>query len=267
MKNLLTSGVVIGIVLSLWPARGDADLGERPLALYVATEGNDAWSGRLAARNAEGSDGPFASLERARDEVRRLKVNGGLPAGGVLVEIAEDTYSLEKPLELTAEDSGTAEAPIVYWARPGEQVRLVGGKVLSQWAPVTAPDVLARMDETARGQVMQTDLHAQGVTDLGEMASAPRWASSSPGLEVFFNDEPMTLARWPNEGFAQIAEVHGETEKDIRGTKGCVEGVFDRLRDDSPAWALGFKPIPVEKIGLYEDAYRASWPVEHSVRP
>jgi len=40
-----------------------------------------------------------------------------------------------------------------------------------------------------------------------------------------------------------------------------------RLRDDSPAWALGFKPIPVEKIGLYEDASRASWPVKHSVRP
>ena len=29
-----------------------------------------------------------------------------------------------------------------------------------------------------------------------------------------------------------------------------------RLRADSPAFALGFREIPVEKIGLYDDAYR-----------
>jgi hypothetical protein len=28
-----------------------------------------------------------------------------------------------------------------------------------------------------------------------------------------------------------------------------------RLREDSPAWALGFKRIPVERIGLYQDEY------------
>ena len=39
-----------------------------------------------------------------------------------------------------------------------------------------------------------------------------------------------------------------------------------RLRDDSPAFELGFHPIPVDRIGLYESAERASWPVEHVVR-
>lgn len=34
-----------------------------------------------------------------------------------------------------------------------------------------------------------------------------------------------------------------------------------RLQPDSPALRLGFKPIPVEKIGLYQDELRASWPV------
>lgn len=33
-----------------------------------------------------------------------------------------------------------------------------------------------------------------------------------------------------------------------------------RLKDDSPAFALGFEPIPMEKIGLYESPDRASWP-------
>ncbi|MCX8037052.1 MAG: hypothetical protein N3D11_08425, partial [Candidatus Sumerlaeia bacterium] len=34
-----------------------------------------------------------------------------------------------------------------------------------------------------------------------------------------------------------------------------------RLRADSPAFALGFQPIPVEKIGPYKDALRATWPI------
>ena len=34
-----------------------------------------------------------------------------------------------------------------------------------------------------------------------------------------------------------------------------------RLRKDSPAFKLGFQPIPVEKIGCYRDALRASWPL------
>lgn len=35
-------------------------------ALYVLTEGDDAWSGLMATPNRQGSDGLFATLERAR---------------------------------------------------------------------------------------------------------------------------------------------------------------------------------------------------------
>jgi len=34
-----------------------------------------------------------------------------------------------------------------------------------------------------------------------------------------------------------------------------------QLRPDSPAFELGFKPIPFEKIGPYADPLRASWPI------
>ena len=39
-----------------------------------------------------------------------------------------------------------------------------------------------------------------------------------------------------------------------------------QLRDDSPAYQLGFRRIPIERIGLYQDPRRASWPVTHDVR-
>jgi len=38
-----------------------------------------------------------------------------------------------------------------------------------------------------------------------------------------------------------------------------ASGNFD-LRDDSPAFELGFQRIPVERIGVYRDDLRASWP-------
>jgi len=45
-----------------------------------------------------------------------------------------------------------------------------------------------------------------------------------------------------------------------------AEGLNFHLRDDSPAYALGFKRIPIEEIGLYQDELRASYPVQHTVR-
>ena len=35
-----------------------------------------------------------------------------------------------------------------------------------------------------------------------------------------------------------------------------------RVREDSPAWDLGFVPLPLDEIGLYESPDRASWPVD-----
>ena len=40
-----------------------------------------------------------------------------------------------------------------------------------------------------------------------------------------------------------------------------------QLEDDSPAYALGFEPIPMEKIGLVDDNHRATWPVDRHLQP
>jgi hypothetical protein len=51
------------------------------LQLYVSTAGNDKWDGRSASHAGGGADGPFATLNRARDETRKIKrTSGALPA-------------------------------------------------------------------------------------------------------------------------------------------------------------------------------------------
>ncbi|MCL5097411.1 MAG: right-handed parallel beta-helix repeat-containing protein [Candidatus Omnitrophica bacterium] len=63
------------------------------------------------------------------------------------------------------------------------------------------------------------------------------------------------FAWWREQGF----EAHS-----MIGDPVFVDAAHDdyRLSPDSPALKLGFKPIPVEQIGLQADADRATWPVD-----
>ncbi|HUT88526.1 MAG TPA: hypothetical protein VMY37_03465 [Thermoguttaceae bacterium] len=79
--------------------------------LYVSTAGNDAWSGRPAQPNATLTDGPFATLTKARDALRELRKQGPL-RGPATLRIRGGTYGLTEPLVLEPEDSGTPQAPV-----------------------------------------------------------------------------------------------------------------------------------------------------------
>ncbi len=203
--------------------------------LYVAENGNDSGSGTRAEPNADNTDGPFASLARARDAIRALKASGGLPPGGVTVIVRGGEYRLAEPLAFTAEDGGTAEAPVVYRAEEDETVRLSGGVAIAGWRSVEDAAALQHLPPEARGHVVVADLRAQGVDDFGVMESARSWAQSDPGLEVFFRGERMTLARYPNEGFLHIAGILAEDGPDHFGTRSSkagrfrIEGEADRL--------------------------------------
>jgi len=129
-------------------------------AFYVSPDGNDAASGTNPG-NA------FATLQRARDAIRQLKKTKALPKGGVTVSVRFGRYYLDQTFELTSEDSGTAEAPIVYRAMPGERVRVIGGRQVAGWQKVQEQAILDRLDPAARGKVYQADLRAQGIDDFG----------------------------------------------------------------------------------------------------
>ena len=226
------------VSIHLFPSPADADDPPPGVELHVASDGDDA--------NPGAASKPFATLERARDEIRAIKKAKGLPTGGVAVTVRGGLYALDRAFELTAEDSGEAKAPIVYRARKGEEVRISGGKRVTEWQVVTDPAVVERLDPAARGKVLQADLRAIGVTDFGAMGGG-FGQGGGPGLELFFNDQPTTLSRYPNDGFIKITGVKGKTEVDVRGTKGRVEADFtyegdrpDRWKDENDGWVLGY---------------------------
>ncbi len=73
--------------------------------------------------------------------------------------------------------------------------------------------MLARLNPEARPGIVMANLHEQGVGDFGSLERRGMGFPVIPaGLELFYNDEPMPLARYPNEGFLRIAGVpEGDT--------------------------------------------------------
>ena len=92
-------------------------------AFYVATNGNDSWSGRLAAPNAEGTDGPFATLERAQGAMRATGIRDTYVRGG--------TYAMTRTVTLTGADNG-----VRIMAYPGETPVFSGGERVGGFTPI-----------------------------------------------------------------------------------------------------------------------------------
>jgi hypothetical protein len=125
--------------------------------IFVAPDGDD--------KNTGGRAAPVAGLTRARDLVRQLRAHGKRSAIAVNVQPGE--YPVAGTFELSAEDSGTEQGPVVYRAvEPGQAV-FYGGRRITGFQPVTDPVILARLPEAARGKVQSCDLRAQGITDYG----------------------------------------------------------------------------------------------------
>jgi hypothetical protein len=240
MRRTMQTIIAVFLLSALCTAQ--TALGQSRYDFFVAPDGNDRWSGKRPVSNRSRTDGPFATLERARDAIRAWKQIGNLPHRVVTVQLSRGRYELARAFALTAEDSGTADTPIVYRARANDEVRLAGGKVLKGFTPVTDPAILARLDPDARGHIVQTDLRAQGVTDLAGTQTTGAWAESQVGLELFFQDRPMTLARWPNQGFVKIVDTLGIDPVDVRGTKGDKVGKFI-YQGDRPARWIGEKDV------------------------
>ena len=98
---------------------------EAGAAFFVATDGDDGWSGSLAEPNAERTDGPFATLARARDAVREMKGADNLNEP-VSVMVRSGKHYLEDPLVLGSRDRRHPELP-------GNLYGLSGRETDSEW--------------------------------------------------------------------------------------------------------------------------------------
>jgi hypothetical protein len=133
--------------------------------------------------NAEGTDGPLATPQRARDVLRERRRGGGLPAR-VEVRLRAGRYRLAGPLVFTPEDSGA----VTWTASPGEPPVLSGAVPVDGWRV-----------ESSRGMTVWT-------ADV-----APLLAAHGPFRSLFVNGERRPRPRLPKDGFWRMASVPGRS--------------------------------------------------------
>ncbi|MCM8816754.1 MAG: right-handed parallel beta-helix repeat-containing protein [Candidatus Omnitrophica bacterium] len=165
------------------------------MKFYVSKNGNDSWSGRLSKPDKNFTDGPFLTLQRAIDEIKKQKQ---FP---VTIEIMQGTYQIFNKIPVDSCRNVLIK---------GKNVIFTGGQQIRKWEKVKDPSILARLNENVRNHVFKANLKEIGISDFGSFHQ-PSWAvSTGSQMQLYFNGKPMQIARWPEEGFAFVGEIAGK---------------------------------------------------------
>jgi hypothetical protein len=145
-----------------------------PVTYYVAQNGDDDNPGTY--------EQPYFSIERAQDEIRKLKAEG--LQNDITVKVRGGVYYLPNGLMFGAEDSGTEKYRITYSAFDDEIPVLIGGLVVSDWTLYS-------------GKIMASKI-PDGV---------------KPN-QLFENGRRLTMARTPNTGYYKVQRpLDGKKQK------------------------------------------------------
>jgi len=120
--------------------------------LFVAPDGDDANPGTL--------EKPFATIVRARDEIRRRNPDG--PAKSTQVQIRGGTYAITEPIVFEPRDSAADTHNIAYTAYPGEKPVITGGRRIDGFKPGANGIWTVRLPDVAAGEWYFEQLYVNG---------------------------------------------------------------------------------------------------------
>ncbi len=178
-------------------------------AWAMVAQGATFYVDAAAMAGGDGSlEKPWNTANDAVEGVRAARKAGQVKAGeAVEVCFRADDYFVGNGLKLTAEDSGTSEAPVTWRTLGAGKARLTGGVRIPAelFKKVEDPAVLARLPEEARGKVYVADVAALVPQNIPEMAQAFGGTPTAPLL--FVGGKFGTLARWPNADYTSFTKA------------------------------------------------------------
>ena len=174
----------------------------------------------------------------------------------LFVDFEEGVYPLQQSLRISNDDPKRNTPPVVI--RGLGKVHLSGGITLCnhQFKPIASVSVREKIIcEKTQEKVLEYDLFKNGIADLGEIKCIgfARAAGDTP-VELFYNNERMTLARYPNSGNPYLLKER----RSVIPIKKIANQGLDKVVlpiDDTPV-----KPTQ-GKIGTFEysDARAEKW--------
>jgi len=206
------------LLFMLGGATGAFAVGPEEIIYHVAVNGRDSWSGLRARPAADGTDGPFRSLERARGAVRAARKQGR----AVRVLLHEGVWRLSEPFVLSQEDSGAPGAPVTWEAAPGAAPVVSGGWPVRGWRAIGNGVFRARVPQPENGRLFVHQLFYRGKRQtLARYPNAdPRRPRTGgflyvlgPGARVreqfIIDPKDAPLARWKHWKQAEVCGMSG----------------------------------------------------------
>lgn len=192
---------------------------EKGTVFYVSTEGNDQWSGTLPTVNTLGNDGPFASLQHARDAVRKMRSEEINTKFTIFVR--GGVYRLNETFTLGPEDSGTASYPFTIRAYEKERPILSGSRPVTGFTKYINNIYKADLKGTYLESYGIRQLFAEGKRQI--LARFPNYDSYDPigggflyvdnsvegGSKVKFIYQENTIPVWPNLNNSEVVIYSG----------------------------------------------------------
>jgi hypothetical protein len=248
MSKSLSHGVIVKpiilvVLLALClPAAHAADPVKQTAdgaTFYISAAGNDAWSGTRPEANAGRSDGPVATLDRARQLVR-ARIAKGLTAP-IAVQIRGGEYELDKTVVFRPEDGGTENFPVTYRAFQGEKPVFTGARRVTEWKPCKEDP--AGLPEVAKGKLWTCDIPA-------DLRGSWRITTLYDGLSML-----------PRARSEDLKVASTRVKDDLNAQP---KNIADRIKPDDA-------PLTFTRTFFYRDNDLREWPVigdiEIFVRP
>jgi len=204
--------------------------GQKAICFYVSSSGKDSNPGSI--------EKPFASLEKARKEVR--KILSKEKSISVTVYLRGGNYFIKNSVVFDSLDSGTGDNAVTYTSYNNETVSFSGGiSIPVKYATAVKDElVLNRFPPGAKNKILQVDLKKIGIKDFGRLTPRGFARPYQPApMELFCNKRAMQLARYPNDSLIPLGKVLDAGSIPRNGDFSHRGGKFQFSIDEPNRWA------------------------------
>lgn len=217
--STLLACAMLGTAVAV-PAYAESD----EIRVYVSAQsGDDANDGRYLTS-------PVATPARAVELERYYKQQN--PGKAVHVIFEEGTYYLDDVLNLTSEDSGTEDAPVIFRAYQGESVKFTRGKYIDPSRFTQSHNEY--LQDSVKGKVYEADLSDYEGVLLG-----------SPADILCVDGTAQQNSKMPNSGVLKFS---------LNSEKTAYE-VPEELKSAITHYAVGDKIPMTAKVNAYSWAF------------
>ncbi len=222
-KNLIWKAVLI---MMCFATLAGCNASDSTLGVHISPKGNDV--------SGSGTKGkPFATLERALEEVRKERADSSDPQKSATIYVKEGIYPIKSGITLTEKDSN-----LHIKAEPGA---VFSGGTRLEGAKTDIPgDIAARLNPEALPNIRAYDLGALGLAadeigkiySYGAFTTAGKYDGEVSGAayaDLFVGGKRQQLARYPNGN--EFARTNRILEK---GDNSSDTENYSELRNPKP---------------------------------